>query len=249
MRALDDYLRGTSRPGTRELARLGRSRMFSPGQLVLTHGVPGQHAALITSGLVKVTLPNVGPEAVTSDHAGTLLSIRGPGELVGEEAAILDERELGVAVGQSAGRSIVIALTDGAASVFPAEQLRAYLAQHPAVLWSVTAGLCYRLANAETRLASAARDNADRRLARLLCDLERHGDPAPGEVLGTQIPLKLSQAELASWIGSCRDHVGRTFARWRSRGIISIQYRTIIVHDLGTLARIGGIRVSRQAWN
>ena len=206
---------------------------------MLTHSVPGQHAALITSGLVKVTmLPSVdGSEAGHSEKSGTLLSIRGPGELVGEEAAILDERELGATVGDRPGLFVVIALTDGDARVFPAEQLRRYLAQHPPVLWSVTSGLCYRLADAEARIASAARDNADCRLARLLCDLERHGDPAR-DLEGTEIPLKLSQAEFASWIGSCRETVDRTFARWRSRGIISTRYRRIVVHDLGALARI-----------
>ena len=254
MRALNDYLRGAWRPGTRELAAagLGRSRRFSPGQLVLTHGVPGQHAALITSGLAKVTLPDAGAlEAATpGNKAETLLSIRGAGELVGEEAAILDDLSLGAAAGYGTGRFMVTALTDGDARVFSAEQLRRFLAEHPALLWPIAAGLCERLAAAEARIASAARDNADCRLARLLCDLERHGGvPDYDEVPGTQIPLKLSQAELASWIGSCRETVDRILARWRSRGIISTRYRTIIVHDLETLARIAGIQIRRRTWN
>ena len=133
MRALD-YLRGAWRPGTRELAAagLGRSRWFSEGQPVLTHGVPGQHAALITSGLVKVTLPSAaGPEAAASDKAATLLSIRGPGELVGEETAILGRGLPAVTAGHDAGRLMVTALTAGAARVFPAEQLRRFLARAP----------------------------------------------------------------------------------------------------------------------
>jgi CRP-like cAMP-binding protein len=145
---------------------------------------------------------------------------------------------------------MVTALTDGDARVFPAEQLRRFLVEHPAVLWSVAAGLCERLIGAEARIASVARDNADCRLARLLCDLERHGDADyDGPVPGTQIPLKLSQTELASWIGSSRATVDRTLARWRSRGIISTRYRTIVVHDLETLARIAGIQIIRRAWN
>jgi hypothetical protein len=50
-------------------------------------------------------------------------------------------------------------------------------------------------------------------------------------------------------IGSCRETVDRTLARWRSRGIISTRTRRIVVHDLETLARIAGIQVRRQAWN
>jgi CRP-like cAMP-binding protein len=95
----------------------------------------------------------------------------------------------------------VTALTRGAARVFTAEQLRRLLVEHPNVLWGITAGLCERLAEAEARIASAARYNADCRLARLLCDLERYGDPDIYGDGGTQIPIQLSQAELASWIG------------------------------------------------
>ena len=178
-----------------------------------------------------------------------MLSIRGPGDLVGEETAIYDEVSPADTAGPVAGRRIVTGLTGGTARVFPVEQLRRFLVEHPAVLWPVAAGLCERLADAEARIASAARDNVDCRLARLLCDLERYGAADHGDVPGTQIPLQLSQAELASWIGSCREMVDRTLARWRSRGIISTRYRTIVVHDLETLARIAGIQVSRRAWN
>jgi hypothetical protein len=37
--------------------------------------------------------------------------------------------------------------------------------------------LSERLAEAEARIISTARDNADRRLARLVCELERYGHP------------------------------------------------------------------------
>ena len=256
MRALD-YQRGTWRPGARELtlelaeAGLGRSRLFAPGQLVLSHGIPGQHVALITSGLVRVTLPSDDwPAAASSNKGGILLSIRGPGDLLGEEAAILDKWSL-AGYAHDAGSLMVTALTTGSARVFPAEQLGRYLDEHPAALGVVAAGLCERLADAEARIASAARDNADCRLARLLCDLERYGKASYHDTasIGTEIPLQLSQAELASWIGSCRETIDRILARWRRRGIISTRWRTIVVHDLETLARIAGVQISRRAWN
>jgi CRP/FNR family transcriptional regulator, cyclic AMP receptor protein len=246
MRALE--YKDAWRRGAEELehGRLGRSRWFSPGELVVSHGVPAQHAALITSGLVKVTLP--GGDAPGA-KAGTLLSIRGPGDLIGEETAILGVYPTKPAI-YSEGRFMVTAITKGHARVFPANELRRFLEERPAALWLVAAGLCERLAEAEERIASTARDNADCRLARLLCDLERYGAPDYAEARrGTQIPLNLSQTELASWIGSCRETVDRTLTRWRRRGIISTRYRTIIVHDLETLARIAGIEISRRTWS
>jgi CRP/FNR family transcriptional regulator, cyclic AMP receptor protein len=250
VRALDGLKGGAWRAGTTELEVLGRRRTFFEGEPLLTNGAPGQHAALILGGLVKVTLPGTaGPGATIRDKAGILLSIRGPGELVGEETAIYDGGRPADKTAPSAGRLMVTGLTNGSARVFPAEQLRRFLAEHPDVLWPVAAGLCRRLSDAEARIASAARDNADARLARLLCDLERYGAPDPDDDrIGTLIPLQLSQAELASWIGSCRETVDRTLANWRSRGIISTGYRTIIIRDLEKLARIAGIEVRRQAW-
>jgi CRP-like cAMP-binding protein len=255
MRALD-YQRGAWRPGSKTLAAelaaagFGRNRRFTSGQPVLTNGIPGQHVALITGGLVKVTMSSAdGPAAASSDKGGILLSIRGPGDLLGEEAVFLDETSP-TGYLHSPGSLRATALTPGSARVFPAEQFERYLrVQQPGFLWMVVQGLCERLADAEARIASAARDNADCRLARLLCDLERHGIPDYNWGPGTQLPLNLSQAELASWIGSCRETVDRTFTRWRRRRIISTRRRTIIVHDLEALARIAGIQVSRQAWS
>ena len=219
------------------------------GEPVLTHGVPGQHAALITSGLVKVTLPSTSePEAASSDKTGTLAvdpRARGPRRRGNRDPRGGFPRQRRLQHGPLHGdrdywrhrprvpRRCICA---------------AYLAEHPAALWPVAAGLCERLADAEARIASAARDNADCRLARLLCDLERHG--TPDYDMGCPAPRSrsdFSQAELASWIGSCRETVDRTLARWRRRGIISTRYRTIVVHDLETLARIAGIQVTRQA--
>jgi CRP-like cAMP-binding protein len=105
---------------------------------------------------------------------------------------------------------MAVALTEGSARVFPAEQLRAYFGYHPSALQTAAQRLCQRLADAETRIVSAGRDNADRRLARLLCDLERHGHPdEDGAAGGTRIPISLSHTELGAWIGVCRETVDR----------------------------------------
>ena len=88
------------------------------------------------------------------------LSIPGPG---GPRPRAKRDRQWGfpTAAGYSAGRFMMTAIAGGTARVFPADHLRRYLAEHAAALWPVAAGLCERLADAEERIASAARDNAD----------------------------------------------------------------------------------------
>jgi Crp-like helix-turn-helix domain len=58
------------------------------------------------------------------------------------------------------------------------------------------------------------------------------------------LPVLLSHAGLAAWIGSCRHTVDRALRLWRDRRLISTTYRTIITHDRQALGRIAGIRVS-----
>ena len=127
------------------------------------------------------------------------------------------------------------------ASVFPADDLRWYLMEHPEAYPTVARDICLRLAEAEDRIASASRDNSARRLARLLCELERYGfDDSSGQAPGRRLPVKLSQAELGSWIGVTRETASKILCGWRNRRIISTDYRTIIVHDFPALARIAG---------
>ena len=82
-------------------------------------------------------------------------------------------------------------------------------------------------------------------VARHICDLGRYGEAA-GEGPGIEIPIKLSQAELASWIGTCRETVDCALRRWRDRGIIATRYRTVIINDRQALARIAGVRITSR---
>jgi CRP/FNR family cyclic AMP-dependent transcriptional regulator len=251
MRALDNRgpLDGLSPQAERELLALGRPRYFAPGDLLpstlFSPGAP--YAVLILEGLVKLT-------AISAGERETLLWVRGPGDLLGEHGAL---HELGDDQHRRARGTGDLFMTGTAMTAvkgrgFPSGDLRQFLQSHPAALAAVALRLWERLEEAESRIASTGRDNADRRLARLLCDLESYGNPqAPGHgvLAGTEIPVKLSQEEFASWIGASRETVERALRGWRQRGIVSTRYRTIVVHDLESLARIAGIEVRRRTWN
>lgn len=239
VRALDPYRSATGLDAWEAigLLSLGRPRTFSQGDVLLAHGQASSQAALITSGLVKV--------AAVDQGSATFLAIRSAGDLIGEEAAVLGATPQ--ASGSPSSLTVATALTRATARVFPAADLCQFLEAHPSAMRSVAQGLCERLADAEARIASAARDNADRRLARFLCDLERYGIPdgTRGRE-GMAIPVRLTQAELASWIGASRETVDRALRRWRARGIVSTSQRKMVIHDVEALARIAGVNVSRR---
>lgn len=206
-----------------------------------------KYALLLEQGLVKLA-------AISAGDRETLLRVRGPGDLLGEHGALRELRGGQHRPAQGARDQAVIgtAMTVTKGRIFPAGDLSEFLQSHPDALAAVAPGLWEQLEETESRIASAGRDNADRRLARLLCDLEGYGHPhaaEPGLMPGTEIPIKLSQEELASWIGASRETVERALRSWRTRRIVSTRYRTIIVHDLEALARIAGITVRRRTWN
>jgi CRP/FNR family transcriptional regulator, cyclic AMP receptor protein len=217
------------------LLSIGRYKSFTTDELLFTQNSDAADVAVIRKGIVKIT-------AITSPHIDTFLGIRRTGDLVGEDFAVRTGNP------NSDGRPIsrkAIALTPGNAIIFSAEQFLYFLREHPDVMLLVAQNLGERLTEAEARIASAARDSADQRLARVLSelhDLGRYGIRGQGYALprGSEIPVRLSQAELASWIGASRVTVDRALHRLRERGIISTSRRRIVILDLDALIRIRG---------
>ena len=105
---------------------------------------------------------------------------------------------------------VATALTNVTARSIPPQAMSKFLRDHPEALAELALGLCERLEEAESRIASAGRDEANRRLAALLCDLERYGSPQMPTLsmsAGTRLPLSLLR--LTSRPGS-----GRARKRW-----------------------------------
>lgn len=95
-----------------------------------------------------------------------------------------------------------------------------------------------RLSEAELRLGGIASEGANRRRARVLLSLSMSTALAGVE----RTSLRLSQAELASWIGASRETVERVLRDWRKREIIETGYRSVTVLRLEDLMRIAGMR-------
>ncbi|MFD0748375.1 helix-turn-helix domain-containing protein [Phytohabitans flavus] len=59
-----------------------------------------------------------------------------------------------------------------------------------------------------------------------------YGRPGPR---GIAIDVPLSQAEIASLVGGAEASVHRVFTDLRQRGLLSVGYRRLVVHDLEAL--------------
>jgi CRP/FNR family transcriptional regulator, cyclic AMP receptor protein len=171
-------------------------------------------------GCVKIFADSV-------DGRLVLLSVRMPGDLVGELAPL--DGQLRSATGRAAGP--VVARTIGATV------LNGYLAAHPAADRAVRDRIVARLREAtQERIQVNNASPVPRRLAWALCLLaERYGVPVPDGVL---VDVPLSQADIASLIATTEQSVRKALAGLRAEGVVRWTYRKTVITDLDRLREI-----------
>jgi CRP/FNR family cyclic AMP-dependent transcriptional regulator len=200
--------------------RLGTERRFARDEILFRIGEPGTEAFLIVRGCVKIFADSV-------DGRLVLLSIRMPGELVGELAPL--DGQLRSATGRAAGPVTARAIG--------AKVLNGYLAAHPAANRAVRDRIAARLREAaQERIQVINAAPVPRRLAWALCLLsERYGVPVPDGVL---VDVPLSQADIASLLATTEQSVRKALAGLRAEGVVRWTYRKTVITDPGKLRDI-----------
>jgi CRP-like cAMP-binding protein len=196
------------------------SHKAMPESAVIMHeGSTGENVALVLAGRVKLVARGVGDRSV-------VLAIRGPGELIGEMAALGGTRRSATAV----------AVEDVELGVLPGEDFRGYLREHPDAALVLLRSLVGRMTEATRGLVELATQDSVGRVARRLIELgANHGGPAAGPY-----ELELTQDELASWTGATRETVSRALRLMRQLGWVATGHRTITVLDPAAVRARGG---------
>lgn len=204
----------------------GEYENFRTGEVLLDPRKNPGRILLIRTGIVQVVRH-------LESGQDAFLRLSYPGEILGEES-LLDLRR------PRPMRSFTAsAVTTVTARIMSTANMRSFLEAHPQAWIVLAEDLWARLDEADSKITDLSCERADRRLARLLWDLNRHGGIIQPDG-GKRLPLDVSQATLALWIGASRETVERTLARWRKRHIISTAQRIIVVHDAPALASIAG---------
>lgn len=176
---------------------------------------------LVLAGRVRVVAYGV-------DQREVVLALRGPGELIGEMAAL------------GAGRRTASAVTIDEAEVglLPAGEFLEFLRVHPDASLVLIRMLVRRLSDTTRDVVDLATQDSVGRLAKRLVDLSaEHGRKAQG---GTQIELSLTQEELARWTGATRETVSRALRLMRQLGWVATDRKTITVLDPAALRERSG---------
>ncbi|MFC9653357.1 MULTISPECIES: Crp/Fnr family transcriptional regulator [unclassified Streptomyces] len=210
---------------------LGHRKRFAADAHLLTEGDRSTHIMIILQGWVTVS--------VATDRGATrlILGLRGPGELLGEMAAL-----------DSHPRSATVrALGPIEAQVISGDAFRRFLALHPRVSGLVIRQLTFRLRSADQERSALASLTVLQRLASRLTELSRaepSGPYAPGPVAppaaaGTSpagTVVHLAQDELAATVGATREAVAKALRLLRGQQIVRTGNRRVEILDPALLA-------------
>lgn len=202
-RAGSHLLSGLPEPVSAELFGKARSVPLAADEVLFLEGDPGDGCYRVEQGLLKVSV-------ISSTGGERILSILGPGAVVGE-LAIIDE------LPRSAS---VTAIRDSQLSFISRQQFAAVAKQHPEIYRFITNLLATRLRDTNVVVAAASFLPLKGRVARALVDLAHaFGEDIDGG--RTLIRQKISQSDVAAMAGIARENVSRILNEWIREKLIS----------------------------
>ena len=202
-----------------ELTDRSVSQVLMPAVALTLQGDPSDRIYVLLHGFVKATtvVPKTGLEVI--------LRVYGPGDIIGCDFMIPDQRHLETALPLTRGRAISISIVD----------FSKYLDRFINAARAALIVMQQRIQDADTRAAARTR-TAKVRIAQLLVNLaEDYGIQTAN---GTHIPVPLSQSELASLAGDSRETVARVLWALRDEGLVATGYRRISVADMPGLRKL-----------
>ena len=221
--AVDDLRRSTMFAAAddgvlRGLAGRSFRRRLREGQILFTEGEPSDHLFVVRAGRIRVL-------ARSPQGAELVLSVLGPGEVIGE-LSVID---------QGPRSATAEALDDVELLAVPAPDVRAVLEQHPGLLLSAAA----ELAGTVRRLTGSAGDlvflDLPRRLAKLLLS---EATPGPDGV--PRVDVGMSQTGLAARLGVTRQTLNRALTGLVRHGWVDQRNGSYLLLDPDALQQFAG---------
>jgi CRP/FNR family transcriptional regulator len=207
--------------GPAELGRIAEvtvPRRFEAGQVVFREGDASDTCYVVSTGHARATRSHTDRRSIT-------LATFGPGDFFGELAMFDDERR----------SATVEAIDDVEACAILGGDMRRLLREHPDISVKLVTTLGRRLRAANERLARQSFQTVQSRVAqvvaRLVSDAQHEGAP------GHEVPLKVTQSEIAELAGCSRESASRFLAVLERAGVIEQGRGRLTVHDPAALER------------
>jgi CRP-like cAMP-binding protein len=179
--------------------------------VLFRQGDPGEEVLVLRAGRVKVSARRASGEVI--------LAVLDAGSLLGELSAV-----------DGAPRSAtLVALECVEVDVATCDEFALLLEEHPRIATELLRLVAGRLRDTSLRQLEFGTMDTLGRLCAALTELATRYGRSVGD--GTEISAPLHQGELASWSGMSREAVVKGFRQLRSLGWLSVDGRTITLHD------------------
>jgi CRP/FNR family transcriptional regulator, cyclic AMP receptor protein len=204
-----------------DLRASGRERHYDAGVALFHEGDDAGSVIVLLAGRAKLTVP------LSSDRE-VIVAVRGPGDLLGELAALVD-----------APRSAtVVTIEPVDALIVSGSAFAAFLDRNARVGLAILRLVAERLLYADLQQAQFATHDVVGRVAHRLVELTDRFGVETGDGIVLDVPL--SQEELAGWTGASREAVNKALQVLRSLHMIQTGRRRLTVLDADGLRRLAG---------
>ena len=198
-----------------EMVRHGRLRLFASGQTIFLQGDAARGLHVIVHGRVKVFKSSAQGRAQT-------LMIMGPGEPVGEVAALSGESFPASAETLETTETFYI----------PRDAFIELIRSQPEVALRLLAALSARLRAFTSLIEDLSLKGVSERLAAYLLSLVPEGGATGALDLG------ISKGELAAAVGTVPETLSRAFQQLTRAGAVETKGRRVVIKDRALLERV-----------
>ncbi len=214
----NSLFRGLPAATIEQIAALATRRTYRKDSVVFMRGDPGDALYGVATGKVRIS---------TSAAAGkeVFLNEMLPGDTFGE-IALLD--------GQSRTASATTLATTELIIV-QRQQFQSLLAREPLLAVHLIELLCQRVRWTSEQMEDSSLLNAPTRLAKRLLALTN----SQGK-LKAAAPIKISQEEMARFLGLSRQIVNKHLQTWKKKNWIALGRGTVLVKDERALQQVAG---------
>ena len=211
--------RGLPEPALKRIASLSSRKVHQKGSIIFSQGDSGDALYGVASGRVRISASGAGGREV-------FLNIMEPGDTFGE-IAVMD------GLPRTAGAT---ALERTALIVLKRVDFLGLLEREPGLSIHLLKLLCERLRWTSELVEESAFLSGTARLAkRLLILASLQGRPAAG---GQGMELRISQSELAHFLGISRQIVNQHLGEWSKAGWVELGRARILIADPDALRRL-----------
>lgn len=197
---------------------------YKKGQTLITEGAPNFGLYCINAGKIKVI-------KAAPDGRETILRILGPGDVIGHQNILTDDKN----------QNTAIMIEDGSVCFIDRKFITELIQNETSVSINIIKKLSAEMTASENRNAAMSNKNVRERLADLLLSLKTsYGVREDHRV---RLNIKLTREEMASIVGTANETIIRFISEFKDEGILEQEGKVIFLLDESKLLQSANVSV------